>query len=72
MPLHARYNVNGDIPVAIDSIYERRFVYFARDHLRVKLFNCFDTIGRNVNKQSRICGPHIFNTVIFLYYFYMH
>jgi len=25
----------------------------------VKLFNCFDDMGRNVNTQSRICGPHI-------------
>jgi len=25
-----------------------------------QLFNCFDAMGRNVNKQSRICGPHIF------------
>jgi len=36
-----------------------------------KLFNCFDAMGRNVNKQSRICGPHIFNkfivSVIFLH-----
>jgi len=31
----------------------------------VKLFNCFDTMGRNINKQSRICGPHIFNKFIF-------
>jgi len=38
----------------------------------VKLLNCFDTIGRNVNKQSQICGPHIFNQFIFLQYFYMH
>jgi len=30
-----------------------------------KLFNCFDAMGRNVNKQSRICGPHIFNKSIF-------
>jgi len=26
----------------------------------VKLFNCFDEMGRNVNKQSRTCGSHIF------------
>jgi len=36
-----------------------------------KLFNCFDAMGRNVNKQSRICGPDIFNkfnfSVIFLH-----
>jgi len=31
----------------------------------VKLFNCFDATGRNVNKQSRICEPHIFQKVIF-------
>jgi len=31
----------------------------------VKLFNCFDAMGRNVNKQSRICGPHIINKFIF-------
>ena len=27
----------------------------------VKLFNCFKAMDRNVNKQGRICGPHIFN-----------
>ena len=30
----------------------------------VKLFNCFDPMGQNVNKQSRICGLHIFNKFI--------
>jgi len=38
----------------------------------VKPFNCFDAMGRNVNKQSQICGPDIFNKYIFLQYFYMH
>jgi len=37
----------------------------------VKLFNDFDAMGRNVNKQSRIYGPHFFNkficSVIFLH-----
>jgi len=37
-----------------------------------ELFNCFDAIGRNVNKQSRICGPDIFNKFILLSYFHMH
>jgi len=37
-----------------------------------KLFNCFDAMGRNVNKQSRICWPDIFNKFIFMSYFYMH
>jgi len=32
----------------------------------VKLFNCSDAMGRNVNKQSQICGPDIFNKFIFL------
>ena len=32
----------------------------------VKLFKCFDAMGRNVAKQSQICGPHIFNKFIFL------
>ena len=32
----------------------------------VKQFNCFDAMGRNVNKQSQICGPDIFNKYIFL------
>jgi len=27
----------------------------------VKPFNCFDAMGRNLNKQSQICGPDIFN-----------
>jgi len=31
----------------------------------VKLFNCFDAMGRNVNKQSRICRLQIFNKFIF-------
>jgi len=35
----------------------------------VKLFKFFDVMVRNVNKQSRICGPHIFNKVIFVCYF---
>ena len=26
----------------------------------VELFNCSEAMGRNVNKQCRICGPHIF------------
>jgi len=30
----------------------------------VKPFNCFDAMGRNVIKHSRICGPHIFNIFI--------
>jgi len=30
-----------------------------------QLFNCCDAMSRNVNKQSRICGPHIFNKFIF-------
>jgi len=31
----------------------------------VKLTNCFDAMDRNVNKQSQICGPDIFNKFIF-------
>jgi len=31
----------------------------------VKLFDCFHAMDRNVNKQIRICGPHIFNKFIF-------
>jgi len=31
----------------------------------VKLFNCFDAISQSVNKQRRICGPHIFKKFIF-------
>ena len=31
----------------------------------VNLFNCLDAMGRNVNKQSLICGPHIFNNSCF-------
>jgi len=36
-----------------------------RISISVKLFICFDAIGRNVNKQSRFCGPHILNKFIF-------
>ena len=38
----------------------------------VKLFNSFDAMGQNVNKQSQICGPDIFNKYIFSVIFYMH
>ena len=31
----------------------------------VRLFNCFDAMGRNVNKQTRLCGPDIFNKYMF-------
>jgi len=34
-------------------------------YIVVKLFNCFNAMGRNVNKQSQICGPDIFNNSIF-------
>jgi len=27
----------------------------------VRLFNCFEAMGRKVNKQSQICGPEIVN-----------
>jgi len=30
----------------------------------VMLFICFDAMGWNVKKQSRICGPHIYNKYI--------
>ena len=33
--------------------------------LVVKLFNCFDAMGWNINKQSRICRPHIFHQIYF-------
>jgi len=29
-------------------------------------------MGQNVNKQSQICGPDIFNKYIFSVIFYMH
>jgi len=34
--------------------------------ISVNLFNSFNVIGRNVNKQSQICGPHFFNNLFFL------
>jgi len=36
-----------------------------RVSIEAKLFNCFDAMGRSVNKQSQICGPHIVNNFIF-------
>ena len=33
----------------------------------VKPYNFFYSMGQNVNKQSQICGPGIFNKYIFLY-----
>jgi len=45
-------------------------------HLRVsivvKMFHCLDAMGRNVNKQTRICGPHIFNKFMFSVIFLAH
>ena len=39
----------------------------------VKLFNCFDAMGRNVNKQSWICAVQTFSTNSFFQpYFDMH
>ena len=38
----------------------------------VKPFNCFDALGRNVNKQSQICGPDILNKFVFSLILYMH
>jgi len=29
------------------------------------IINCFNAMGRNVNKQIRICGPHIFHKFMF-------
>jgi len=34
--------------------------------IAVKLFNCFNVIGRHINKQSPICEPHLFNKAVFL------
>ena len=30
----------------------------------IKLLNCLHAIGRNLNKQSQVCGPHIFNKLL--------
>ena len=35
----------------------------------VRLFNCFDAMSRNLNKQSRICG-HTFSTNSFLLWYF--
>ena len=53
-----------------DILHPKRMRYHCpanqlRVSIVVKLFNCFDAMGRNVNKQSRICGPHTFNKFIF-------
>jgi len=53
-----------------DLLHPKRMRYHCtlsqlRVAIVVKLFNCFDAMGWNVNKQSRICGPHIFNKFIF-------
>jgi len=37
----------------------------------VNPFNCFDAMGQNVNKQSQMCGPDIFNKYIF-YTIFLH
>jgi len=54
-----------------DLLHPKRMRYqvappsLLRVSIVVKLFNCFDAMGRNVNKQSQICGPDIFNKFIF-------
>jgi len=36
----------------------------------VKLFNCFNAMVQNVNKHSKICGPHMFMKFIFSVIFF--
>jgi len=31
----------------------------------VKILNCFNVIHRNINKQNQICGPYVFDNVVF-------
>jgi len=49
--------------------YPMRIITFApQSQLRIRivvdLFTCLETIGQNVNKHNRICGPHNFNYLI--------
>jgi len=40
--------------------------------IAAKLFNCFNVMGQNKNKQSQMCGRHFFSKVLFLQYVYSH
>ena len=55
-----------------DLSHPKRMRYLCTtESIVVKLFNCFDAMGRNLNKLSRICGPYIFKffffSVVFLH-----
>jgi len=60
-PCHSRALNPGHLAHTADALPLRHPPSQLRVTIEVKLFNCFDAMGRNVNKQSRICGPHIFN-----------
>ena len=51
----------GALAPKADALPLRHRVNKVRVTIVVKLFNCLDAICRNVNKQNRICGPHIFS-----------
>jgi len=48
-----------------DLLHPKRMHYQLRVLIVVKLLNCFDAMGRNVIKQSRICGPRNLNKFFF-------
>ena len=35
--------------------------------IEFKLSDCFNLMGRNINKQSQMCGPHFFKAIIIDY-----
>jgi len=53
------------IRVSLYFIKSKSYEYSLIIYWTAHVFNCFDAMGRNVNKQSRFCVPHIFNKFIF-------
>jgi len=49
-----------------DLLHPKRMRYHCTTESTENELNCFDAMDRNVNKQSQICGPDIFNKYIFL------
>jgi len=65
--LLVRYN---DLTMITEIMIESHsfITVYIKDAISIvkKLSKCFDAMGRNVNKPSRICGPDIFNKFIFV------
>jgi len=53
------------IRVSLYFIKSKSYAYSLNMYWTALVFNCFDAMGRNINKQSQFCGPHVFNKLLF-------